>query len=107
MFPGPCIPPAWVVTPACSDDTLLTPQRSSRQFDHASNIPSLKSQPPRPVSQDNIVVPYKLIDSAPLMVTWVTPEEVVRQWQGQIINHQATDEAVTPSLSRESLFWSV
>ena len=35
------------------------------------------------------------------MVTWVTPEEVVRQWQGQIINHQATDEAVTPSLSRE------
>ena len=35
------------------------------------------------------------------MVTWVTPEEVGRQWQGQIINHQATDEAVTPSLSRE------
>ena len=46
MFPGPCIPPAWVVTPACSDDTLLTPQRSSPQFDHASNIPSLKSKSP-------------------------------------------------------------
>ena len=31
-----------------------------------------------PVSQDNIVVPYKLIDSAPLLVTQVTLEEVVR-----------------------------
>ena len=38
-----------------------------------------------PVSQDNIVVPYKLIDSAPLMVTWVTPEEVVRTGGGRLL----------------------
>ena len=79
------LPPGWSPLPACSDDTLLTPQRSSSQFDHASNIPSLKSNTPRPVSQDNIVVPYKLIDSAPLMVTWVTPEEVVRTGGGRLL----------------------
>ena len=66
--------------------------------EEAANAIMLLTSPvynPPPVSQDSIVVPYKLIDSSPLMVTLVTPEEVVRA----VNTHQATDEAVTPGPS--------
>ena len=107
MFPGPYIPPAWVVTPACSDDTLLTPQRSSSQFYHASNIPSLKSNPPSSRFPRQYCGPIQTDRFSPADGDLGDPGGSCENWRGQIINHQATDEAVTPTLSRESQVWTV
>ena len=75
MFPGPRIPPPGWSLPhlrkAAANATMLL-----------KHHPEFKIQ--SPVSQDNIVVPYKLIDSAPLLVTRVTPEEVVRTDGGRL-----------------------
>ena len=71
----------------------LTPQRRSSKCDHASNIPSLKSSSrfPRqycgPIQTDGLL---------PTDGDSGDPGGSCENRRGQLNNHQATDEAVTP-----------